>query len=158
MNCSKPNCIVPNLNICKYSPVRICDEFGVNARFNFLFKEVCSLKNNPYILPIASSTILGGIRVGSGLAINASTGILTATGSGGGIEWVSITQADFEGDGKTYLNSDFTSNTSIFWNDINRFIYEAQGEWQYVAGGIEILMPGFDASQNPCNLEIIIKP
>lgn len=36
-----------------------------------------------YTLPIASSTTLGGIKVGSGLAID-GTGVLSATGTGGG--------------------------------------------------------------------------
>lgn len=35
-------------------------------------------------LPIASPTVLGGIKVGNGLSINATTGVLTATGGGGG--------------------------------------------------------------------------
>jgi hypothetical protein len=34
-------------------------------------------------LPIASDSILGGIKVGSGLAIDPTTGVLTATGGGG---------------------------------------------------------------------------
>jgi hypothetical protein len=38
-----------------------------------------------YVLPIASSTTLGGIRVGSGLSINPTTGVLSATGGGGGV-------------------------------------------------------------------------
>lgn len=37
----------------------------------------------PYSLPIASDSILGGIKVGSGLAIDPTTGVLTATGGGG---------------------------------------------------------------------------
>ena len=37
-----------------------------------------------YILPTASATVLGGVKVGTGLSINSSTGILTATGGGGG--------------------------------------------------------------------------
>lgn len=37
-----------------------------------------------YELPIASSSTLGGIKVGSGLSINPSTGELSATGGGGG--------------------------------------------------------------------------
>ena len=36
-----------------------------------------------YTLPVASASTLGGIRVGSGLAINSSTGVLSATGGGG---------------------------------------------------------------------------
>lgn len=38
-----------------------------------------------YVLPIASSTTLGGIRVGSGLSINPTTGVLSATGGGGSV-------------------------------------------------------------------------
>lgn len=34
-----------------------------------------------YTLPIATATDLGGIKVGSGLSINATTGVLTATGT-----------------------------------------------------------------------------
>ena len=146
------------LNICQYSPVRVCDEYGVNARFNLLFKEVCALKSTPYILPIASSTILGGIRVGSGLTINSSTGVLSATGGSEGISWLSIPEdATFEPDGVTLLNDSLSDSLSIFWNDINRYIYEADGEWQYVTGGIEILLPGFDATTNNYHLEIVIK-
>ena len=43
-----------------------------------------------YVLPIASASTLGGIKVGSGLSINAS-GVLSVTGGGGGggstVEW-----------------------------------------------------------------------
>jgi len=35
-----------NLNICRYQSVKICDEYGINKRFNFLFQEVCALKNS----------------------------------------------------------------------------------------------------------------
>ena len=37
-----------------------------------------------YTLPIATSSILGGIKVGSGLSIDAATGILTVSGGSGG--------------------------------------------------------------------------
>lgn len=114
------------LNICQYRPVRSCDDYGINSRFNLLFKEVCALK--------------------SGGAV------------GGGNNPVSITEEDFENNGITYLNSNIgTKALSIFWNDINRFIYRANGEWQYVSGGIEITIPGFDANANLYNLEIWIK-
>ena len=39
---------------------------------------------NSYTLPTASATVLGGVKVGTGLNINAGTGVLTATGGGGG--------------------------------------------------------------------------
>lgn len=37
-----------------------------------------------YVLPIASATTLGGIKVGSGLTIDPTTGVLSATGGGTG--------------------------------------------------------------------------
>lgn len=39
-----------------------------------------TLNATPYNLPIASATVLGGIKVGAGLSINAGTGVLTGTG------------------------------------------------------------------------------
>ena len=43
-----------------------------------------------YTLPIASSSVLGGVKVGSGLTINTQSGVLSAEGGqGGGIEVVS---------------------------------------------------------------------
>ena len=36
----------------------------------------------PYSLPIASASVLGGIKVGNGLSIDAITGVLTASGGG----------------------------------------------------------------------------
>lgn len=147
-----------NLNICKYTPVRLCDEYGVNARFNYLFEEVCALKTTPYILPIASAIILGGVKVGSGLTID-STGVLSTTGGGtaSGTLLYSITSSNFEADGITYLNPLLTSDTSIFWNDVNRYIYLADSEWSYVTGGIRILIPGFNANLVAYNLEVFKK-
>ena len=37
-----------------------------------------------YTLPIATSSILGGIKIGSGLSIDAATGVVTVSGGGGG--------------------------------------------------------------------------
>jgi hypothetical protein len=39
----------------------------------------------PYSLPIASSSVLGGIKVGNGLSIDAATGVLSTVGGGGSI-------------------------------------------------------------------------
>lgn len=46
-----------------------------------------------YTLPIASDSILGGIKVGAGLSINPSTGVLSATGGGtaDSVDWANIT-------------------------------------------------------------------
>jgi hypothetical protein len=35
-----------------------------------------------YTLPIASATVLGGVKIGTGLSINSTTGVLTATATG----------------------------------------------------------------------------
>ena len=37
----------------------------------------------PYVLPIASSETLGGVKIGEGLSIDAQTGVLNAIGGGG---------------------------------------------------------------------------
>ena len=46
-----------------------------------------------YDLPIASANALGGFKVGSGLSINAETGVLSATGGGvaDSVDWEDIT-------------------------------------------------------------------
>lgn len=46
-----------------------------------------------YTLPIASDSILGGIKVGAGLSINPGTGVLSATGGGtaDSVDWANIT-------------------------------------------------------------------
>jgi hypothetical protein len=43
--------------------------------------------NNTYSLPIATANDLGGFKVGSGLTINSSTGVLDVTGGGGSSQW-----------------------------------------------------------------------
>ena len=40
--------------------------------------------SSSYTLPIATGAVLGGIKVGSGLTIDSSTGVLSTTGGGGG--------------------------------------------------------------------------
>jgi len=62
-----------------------------------------------YVLPTASATVLGGIKVGTGLSINSSTGILTATGGGGG----SYTDSDVD----THLNTSTAADGEVLsWN------------------------------------------
>ena len=43
-----------------------------------------NMPSTNYTLPIASASVLGGIKVGSGLSINPTTGVLSATGGGTG--------------------------------------------------------------------------
>ena len=45
-------------------------------------------------MPVASASTLGGIKVGSGLSIDSSTGVLSATGGGGGSSLPEVTAAD----------------------------------------------------------------
>lgn len=71
---------------------------------------------------------------------------------------ISITSSDFQSDGVTYLNPHLVSdNTSIFLSDIPGYIYRTNSQWQYVSGGIKILIPGFNANLNSYHLEIDIK-
>lgn len=58
-----------------------------------------------YVLPIASSTTLGGIKVGSGLSIDSSTGVLTANVQ----SWSSLTGKPFSSVNPT----DFTTTSGI---------------------------------------------
>lgn len=46
-----------------------------------------------YTLPIATASVLGGIKVGAGLSINSETGVLSATGGGtaDSVDWSNIT-------------------------------------------------------------------
>lgn len=64
--------------------------------------------NNNYTLPIASTTVLGAIKVGTGLTID-STGILSTTGGGGLINFI-------EGNNNTGINA---TRTVSFLNAIN---------------------------------------
>lgn len=76
----------------------------------------------------------------------------------GGVSNISIQSANFQPDGVTYKNVLLVpDNVSVFWNDIPRFIYQDQGEWQYVTGGIKILIPGFNANTANYHLELFIK-
>lgn len=75
---------------------------------------------------------------------------------------ISLTAANFQADGKTYLNPllGVTNKVSVFWSDINNFIYEINGDWQYVSGpaGIKILNAGFNANTNPgVHVELLLK-
>lgn len=54
-----------------------------------------------------------------------------------------------------YLNSSLDGKAlAIFWNDVPRYLTPT--EWQHVPGGIEILVPGFDATANAYSLFIYI--
>jgi len=50
-----------------------------------------------FTLPIATSEVLGGIKVGSGLSINSETGVLSATGGGtaDAVDWANVVSRPF---------------------------------------------------------------
>lgn len=54
------------MNICTYSPVKIWDEKGINARFSTLFKQVCYLssKVSRGVYADNAAALLGGLHVG----------------------------------------------------------------------------------------------
>lgn len=87
--------------------------------------------------------------------------VLTFCQSGpgtGGTAHISITNADFEADGVTYKNVLLVpDNVSVFWSDLPNYIYQDAGQWQYVSGGIKILIPGFNANENSYHIELDIK-
>lgn len=63
-----------------------------------------------YQLPIASTEILGGIKVGSGLSINSETGVLSATGGGvaDSVDWANVVSKPFN----SLSAEDFTVTTN----------------------------------------------
>jgi hypothetical protein len=74
---------------------------------------------------------------------------------------IPITSDNFASDGITYNDSSLIGKSfEVFFNDINRFIYNEVGnqEWDYSSGGgFHILLPGFDATLNNYHLYIFIK-
>lgn len=71
-----------------------------------------------YVLPIATSTTLGGIKVGSGLSINSSTGVLTANVQA----WSSLTGKPFS----SVNSTDFTTTSGIL--SINNSIWAKKSD------------------------------
>lgn len=88
--------------------------------------------------------------------------VLTTNGTSA--NWISplipIVSADFEPDGVTYINTAIPETQfryEVFYNDLSRFLYEGT-EWNYVTGGgIEILLPGFDANSYSYNLYLFLR-
>ena len=67
---------------------------------------------NEYVLPIASTTTLGGIKVGSGLSID-TNGVLSATGTGGTVGNGIIFNDSYVADCNTWLTNGYVkTNTS----------------------------------------------
>lgn len=62
----------------------------VNAESTYAKKDEIP---SEYTLPIASDSVLGGVKVGAGLSINSETGVLSVTGGGtaDSVDWANIT-------------------------------------------------------------------
>lgn len=58
-----------------------------------------------------------------------------------------VTSADFEADGVTLLDSRITGNSIyLLSNNVPNPVLTEPSDFSYVAGGIEIILPGFDAN------------
>ncbi len=74
-----------------------------------------------------------------------------------------VSSSDFNPDGITFLSKNLEGvEFSIFLNELNRYIYDSveestQIEWQYVPGGFQILLPGFDANTFSYHLYVSLK-
>ena len=66
-----------------------------------------------YELPIAGASTLGGIKVGSGLSIDSSTGVLSATGGGGATELDDLTDVSI--DDQTLANGQVLKYNGTNW-------------------------------------------
>ena len=72
-----------------------------------------------YTLPIASATVLGGVKVGTGLSIDSSTGVLTATGGGGGGSTVSVQSLASSTDNVSKIAKvTIDGNETLLYNDV----------------------------------------
>lgn len=72
--------------------------------------------DNKYKLPTASAEVLGGVKVGAGLAINAETGVLSATsgGTADAVDWANITsKPDFKAVATSGSYNDLTDKPTI---------------------------------------------
>lgn len=90
---------------------------------------------------------LPGINTGDNLNIVVNKLVQYIDAQVSGATVVPVISADFDLDGVTYSSPALAGvEFELFWNDINRFIFNTT-EWDYVpTGGFEILIPGFDAS------------
>lgn len=91
---------------------------------------------DPYVLPIASSEILGGVKVGNGLTINSETGVLSTDG---------FTFNSFTGTTSAY--GVLTPSPSISATD--KFILGAYGD------GSRVVVPFVASSDNTWRFMIL---
>jgi len=104
-NLSTPNVIQPYVTVNNRGgqPAMFVKIFGLQE-----FVTANAPSGGSYVLPIASSTVLGGIKVGTGLSI-AGDGTLSATGGGGGVSSVGLSAPT----GFSVSNSPITTSGTI---------------------------------------------
>lgn len=155
----------------------IVNGLGVNVPLAAGFTYIDAFGTVQTVIPARTAIHIAEAENGSWIQMNnvgggSGSGLPPMTGNAGKVlttngttaNWfdshISLTSSDFQGDGVTYLNPllNATNKVSIFWSDLPNFLYESRGDWQYVAGGIEILIGGFNASTNPnYKLELFFK-
>jgi hypothetical protein len=62
--------------------------------------------------------------------------------------------------GSSVVNPSFSSpHFTLFWNDLSRYLLQnvSPAEWQYVANGFQVLLPGWDAQLQDVNLFLSFK-
>lgn len=105
---------IPEVDLSNYLAKDNTTEYTPTAEYNPATKKYVDEKE--YTLPIASSDILGGIKVGAGLEVNPDTGVLSATGGGvaDAVDWANITsKPDFKTVATTGSYNDLTDKPTI---------------------------------------------
>lgn len=139
------------MNICSYQKIRNIDKTSLDDRFSLLFKDVCFLLGNSggftYTLPPATTSLLGGIKVGAGLVID-NTGVLTtAIADDTSFNWSVIstlgTPNPSAQDGDVYLVAP-SSLTGDFTTHANQIATLSTGVYSYNTATLGDLL--FDAN------------
>lgn len=107
-------------------------------------------KPSAYTLPTASATVLGGVKVGTGLAID-GTGLLSATGSGGTATPYNVKSATYnaKGDGST-------DDTTAIQNCINACASAGDGYVYFPKG--TYMINAVTSLTLPSNIRIVLEP
>ena len=78
-----------------------------------------------YTLPIASANTLGGVKIGSGLAID-NDGVLSSSGGGGGDDLLYVIDFIYDDDGENVYGIAYHNNVEITGNDIDTVVNQGK--------------------------------
>ena len=153
---------------------------GVDIPFNTSFTYFDLYGTELNFIPLRQSLWLGKSENSSWIQINNLTGSGGGTGAGlpsqagnaGSVLFTNGTSAFWGESHRTYISSDFSNATdlpisglqyqkvSVYFSAAANYIYEQNGEWEYLPGrtGIKILIPGFDSTAYNYFFEIYLKP